>query len=677
MMKLKESIHHLIKSNNYLHALKLCYSFKERSKIAKEAVECWIQLGNYPKAMEWSTYLGEDPLVKERLLKAYQEHLLFHDVCKRMYEKNLSALKAKEHILHKIRSYRKREEITWAKKEGKPLILKVEENTLSELSWCVGGNEILQLLEQIKSVYSLIFVGMRSIELLHAVYHLGVPQDELSSYTSVKQCLYIVEKSLDVFILLLHLYDLTELLSSERVFLFIGEDWKRECKDFFSNLRVNLPERIICIEKDTGYDVRHLLDYLGRRRAQILEEKRRQIDINCSPSWEKDLRRKFAKRHELKVLLHTSRFTTVLQYCTKDMEEGFKEAGCRTRLLIEKKDTEWLNLPYILGEIAEFKPDMIFMIDNIRPHFRILNTTIPFVCWVQDWLPRLFREEYIKKLSKRDFTYALLPHMRDECLKAGYKRVKMMPPAVNPKIYSFDAKIEEDLLCDVAFVGHCPQNTNDPIASYLKRNFFEGKEGQIEWDIDSCAELIRKAAKDLGMDVSAEKARRLSVHYMINLLKPMQRVQVLLWAKELGVKIKLYGKFWENFEELKEFAMGPVPNRSEKLKSVYRSAKVHLQISPDINFHFRTIECFASGGFILANAHPNDHKPGGLNDYLKIGEEIITFEGKEDFQEKLLYYLKNEDEREKIAEAARERIKREHTYFHRALSVIEDVRRSL
>jgi spore maturation protein CgeB len=44
----------------------------------------------------------------------------------------------------------------------------------------------------------------------------------------------------------------------------------------------------------------------------------------------------------------------------------------------------------------------------------------------------------------------------------------------------------------------------------------------------------------------------------------------------------------------------------------------------------------------------------------------VTFDGAGDLRDKAAYYLSHEDERRRIAEKARARVLREHTYEHRA-----------
>jgi len=51
----------------------------------------------------------------------------------------------------------------------------------------------------------------------------------------------------------------------------------------------------------------------------------------------------------------------------------------------------------------------------------------------------------------------------------------------------------------------------------------------------------------------------------------------------------------------------------------------------------------ATGAFLVTDYSPE------LDEYYRIGEEIVCFNGKEDLADKLSYFLKNESKREAIA----------------------------
>jgi hypothetical protein len=95
------------------------------------------------------------------------------------------------------------------------------------------------------------------------------------------------------------------------------------------------------------------------------------------------------------------------------------------------------------------------------------------------------------------------------------------------------------------------------------------------------------------------------------------------------------------------------------------SYKIHFNcnISNDINY--RTFETTGCGTFLLTNYTP------GLEKLFDIGKEVVVYTSIEDLDNKVKYYLENDNERNIIAEAGYQRAKREHTYFERSKKLIE------
>ena len=63
-----------------------------------------------------------------------------------------------------------------------------------------------------------------------------------------------------------------------------------------------------------------------------------------------------------------------------------------------------------------------------------------------------------------------------------------------------------------------------------------------------------------------------------------------------------------------------------------------------------------AGGFALSDYQLE------IEEYFKIGEEIVVYDGIGDCLERIGYYLKHEAEREKIAENGCRKVRREFSY---------------
>jgi len=149
-----------------------------------------------------------------------------------------------------------------------------------------------------------------------------------------------------------------------------------------------------------------------------------------------------------------------------------------------------------------------------------------------------------------------------------------------------------------------------------------------------------------------------------------ERVEVLecLCDFDLGI----WGLGWERLAKnspLRKFIRGGVVKPEEWVK-IYNSSKIGLNIVTDflhlnpekrkLGFaNMRVFEILGCGAFqiidkkrdVLALFNPNEH--------------LVVYENIDDLKSLILYYLKNEDERKRIAENGKRIALEKHTYKHR------------
>ena len=95
---------------------------------------------------------------------------------------------------------------------------------------------------------------------------------------------------------------------------------------------------------------------------------------------------------------------------------------------------------------------------------------------------------------------------------------------------------------------------------------------------------------------------------------------------------------------------------------VFSQSKINLNISLKTirtGIPLRVTDVMGCGGFVLSNYQEE------LGEYFAIGEECAVYESMEDLFLKAKYYLEHEDERQKIAAAGFERVKRDFTFRDR------------
>lgn len=97
----------------------------------------------------------------------------------------------------------------------------------------------------------------------------------------------------------------------------------------------------------------------------------------------------------------------------------------------------------------------------------------------------------------------------------------------------------------------------------------------------------------------------------------------------------------------------------KQMPEMFKRSKVNLNISLRSilsGIPLRVMDIMGAGGFALSDYQLE------IEEYFKIGEEIVVYDGIGDCLERIGYYLKHEAEREKIAENGCRKVRREFSY---------------
>jgi hypothetical protein len=526
-------------------------------------------------------------------------------------------------------------------------------------------------LAEIPAAQGLVLAGIRSRACLEQVLKHQAPLS-----LGMKQPILVVEPDLSVFVLMLHLYEMSAYLGADNFLWFVGEDWKDQLLRFFDDRPMMvLPEKVIAAGGKDG--VQEALSSLRSRQAFQVRETLARSRAYYAQKEECGTGGPWAEDVPVRVLLITSRFTTVLQYQVRDLAEGFRRLGCPVEVLIERSSVERMTARGLTGCIARFRPDLVVQLDHLRTEWQgLIDPRVRFVCWIQDRLPHLTRRDLIEALSDRDVTFCSWHAMKRECEALGYPDVELLYTAADDGVYRPSEWKRPEYVCDVAFVSNVePVGDHRRYPGLVRRGVeILRKEGIGYRDPAFYSALLHRLERETGVSVAPEDRGMLEHYLSFTVERYVQRTLPIQWAQEMKVSIKLFGSGWDKIPAFRHLACGPVAP-GEDLCALYRSAKIHLHANSDHNVHQRVFECLASGGMILAWAHPTDERPGGLGEVLEIGREVMTYDGKEDFQSKLRTYLENPRAREEAVRVGQARVLREHTFRHRAEQILETVRR--
>ena len=427
---------------------------------------------------------------------------------------------------------------------------------------------------------------------------------------------------------------------------------------------------------------------------------------------DKDWQRVFSARRErpLKILLTTSKFSTFVQYCTRDVAQGFEALGHQTRTIIEKAYTERFSFLNFSRNLASFKPDMVFTINHLRREYDgglLVHKSIPFVCWVQDELPTLYNQQAAKTIGKRDIVLGVRWHIR-RLVAVGYpnENLSCIPYPTNEQFYhpmNLGKKDRGKHDCEVSYVSHVSFSPEKVFADLLaqindysrtkdakgvndykeilkimfelvKERFYDEKDCYNQSDYEP---LLLEAEEQKGSRIEDDRLRAYILkEFFYKIGSAFFRQLPLEWIAEEGYDLKLYGKGWENHPRLSKHAQGPAINGQELCK-VYNSSQINLHLLHVSILHPRLIDGLASGGFFLVKYHADGYAQREMANYFDTEKDIILFRGKDDLLKKIKFYLEHPGERKLITERARKKVLEKLTYPVSMQFVIDKVREQI
>lgn len=325
-----------------------------------------------------------------------------------------------------------------------------------------------------------------------------------------------------------------------------------------------------------------------------------------------------------RVLLMTSRFSTVLQHSTRDAADAFRQLGWETSVLIESDDYLRITEVAILRAMHRFEPDLLFTIDTLRHQLTThVPDSLPYVCWAQDNLPKLTNTEAGATIGMRDFILTNVGPMYARLWGYPARQIIETPKLTRVPLHATAWKNDGADLVYVSNASHKPEAIieaiarlePDPQISRLMRecgrrmieHYSDGKALPTMWHV---GQLLDDDAKQLGVDISEPTRRASLVNQLMHPLNnALYRQQALGWvadaAEQLGLSFELYGQGWEKHERFAPFARGPVAYGPD-LEQLTRRCHINLQIIPSFCLHQRMLDGLVAGGFFVVRAHPSD-----------------------------------------------------------------------
>lgn len=485
-------------------------------------------------------------------------------------------------------------------------------------------------------------------------------------------------------------------LTNERIEWFVGPD----CLDDFEthlqhNDAVALPHIVLNQTDDLSPTpkVQSRVTTVQEHRRESLNQLTARLNEYYQPGRSAEYADRLSPPH--RVLGLTSRFTSMLQYSTRDAIDALKKAGYQTHFHMERADHHTMTPTDICKVIDDFKPDLLVVLDHLRHEYKFLPANLPMLSWIQDPLPDLLCKEAGQSVKTPDFVCGLF---RDRCIEQfDYppEQFEYVDVPVSPRVFH-DAQPSPEALqeyeCDVSFISNASMTIEEFRDTEIAKKhtslqplmlaLFDAASQVIDDDafcLRGAYELTNQIGKQLHVEWTPDEARSFAIHYVYRIFDWGRRQRTLewvsKWANQTGRTFKLFGRGWENHPNLSAHACGLVEHGSE-LREVYRASRISLQLIPSGFRHQRSLEIIASGSLPLTRfcegdfgdlpasefrtLRDADQTPAIIPDFPNFQE--IVFTSPQDFAQRAEMFLSNEAKRDTILQDLRDHVHANYTY---------------
>ena len=329
----------------------------------------------------------------------------------------------------------------------------------------------------------------------------------------------------------------------------------------------------------------------------------------------------------------------------------------------------------IITAINREKADAVFSYD----YFPIISSiceinNIPYISWIYDCpLHTAYSKTIINRMNH---IFCFDAAFSEKIRKLGVEHIYHFPLAADPEIFEVivsqekkDPSLQVKYKSDISFVGDLYNGEKNRIRhtklSDHTDGYIEGliragslvpgcysagcsmEERAAEEAAEKCGLLLSDAytysrqellADAIGMEITARERtgliEKLSDHHEVTLYTGSHIPEG--WTTNASIRINGYADY------------------EKELPYIFRNSKINLNITSrtiESGIPQRIFDILACGGFCLTNYQPEIEK------YFVDGEEIAIYFGERDLLEKAAYFLEHEEERRRIAEKGRNKVR--------------------
>lgn len=670
-------------------------------------VLCYLSIflfkkGDYEKALDYFVISYSHPEQAENTKEDLLNHILvayyqpYEEIFKKTYENNVSALRNYEHghIPHFVDF----EELSF---------LCIPRNDSEYYIWDKTTKNFKELIVMDKEMTSyqvaindcVAAVNIFDITKLNSL----VEQTKNPAWSdNIKIPIYVIWCNGDKREQYLQLVNYTTIIELNRVVFFACYTDNVYFDAFFKDHQSLLPNKMV---GDNQYfqEIIAKLDQCLIIREQDI--KRKLISINqLAQKYDKKYYKKIfsGSFDKIRILFYTCRFTTVIQYATRDFMQACQDLGIECEVVIEKSDIHRSpSSTELIHKIDEFKPNVIFFIHYFKSDFPLIPPNIMSVSWMQDPNYKFTSNEHAKQFRWNDFAMLIAPDWYEQMIKTGYdhSRLSLQSVPVSERIFykrEMSDEERERYTADIAFAGNYfrPEEKLAEIISKFTNNIVNIQEknriihllisayddlqlrignDELIQNAEQCEKIINDLAMYLELKIEIDLVKKISQDFFHTLSYYIHRKITLKWLIDYGFQVKLWGGGWEKEPCFKNNAMGMLAH-GEELAKMYSCTKILPGAFSGHTEHFRLLESSLCGVLYMARHIPAEFDIHNIRKGFMENEEFVFYHNRQDLIDKVNYYLKHETERKRVVDNCSQKVLDAHTYssaVHKCLSRIK------
>lgn len=377
-------------------------------------------------------------------------------------------------------------------------------------------------------------------------------------------------------------------------------------------------------------------------------------------------------------------------FCVEDVCEAFVEKGYEIHKISGQLNDTRVDKDFeerLKKLIDLVKPEFVFSFNYYPVISNVANKyEIPYISWVYDSpLITLYSYTIINPYNRVFlFDYKTYENFNN----AGITTVFYLPLAVNTD--RMDRTIESckrnEFDCDISFVGSMYNEKKHSLYDRLYEGLDEYTKGylsavvKVNYDLYGI-DLIQKVIEDDSIIKSLQKSIHVDVnsdgvespaysyaeYFIARKITELERKRVMEIIPK-NYKVNLY-------THSSEYKVPGINNCGlvdyyEDMPFVFRNSKINLNVtlkSIKSGIPLRVFDIMGAKGFLLTNYQIE------MKEYFEPGVDYVSYESIEEIPELINYYMKNEKEREKIAENGYNKVKEYHSFKNRVNDILNIV----